>query len=64
MAESVLIFELEWREVPTTCDPCTGCGEIIYGKQYQMFLNTECNKGNSGITETLLCQSCYECLDD
>jgi hypothetical protein len=30
-------FKIEWREVPCTAEPCIGCNEIIYGKQYQLF---------------------------
>jgi hypothetical protein len=52
MANPLLVIEFEWREVPTTCEPCTGCGDIIYGKQYQLF----CEPG--GPIESILCQSC------
>jgi hypothetical protein len=45
-------FGMEWQEVPCTCEPCTACKEIIYGKQYQLFALGE-------PTETILCESCY-----
>lgn len=63
MAEVILKIELEWREVPTTCEPCSMCEEIIYGKQYRLFLNTKCEKGEPE-TEIILCQSCYECVKE
>lgn len=52
MAEPVIKFNMEWRLVPTTCEPCTGCEEIIYGKQYQLFVN-------DNQTDNRLCESCY-----
>lgn len=56
MAEPVINFSMEWRLVPTTCEPCTGCQEIIYGKQYQLFLNP------GGSTEKIICESCYSAI--
>ena len=50
-------FELEWREVACTCAPCVGCGEIIYGKQYQLF--TVINEKASP-NDAIVCGSCYE----
>lgn len=49
-----LLVELtpEWQPVPTTCDPCSACQEIIYGKQYQMFLN-------NAACDTVLCEACF-----
>lgn len=49
-------FKTEWREVPCTAEPCVGCGEIIYGKQYQ--LHTVIN-GNTAPMEQIVCASCY-----
>lgn len=56
MAEPLLVINLEWKEVPTTCEPCTGCGDIIYGKQYQLFLNNQ-------PAETKLCEACYTAIE-
>ncbi len=58
MAESVIIISLEWREVPTSCEPCCVCNEPIFSKQYQLFLEP------GGETDTKLCQACYECVKD
>lgn len=55
MAEPIIKFTTEWRLVPTTCEPCTGCQEIIYGKQYQLFLNEK-------ETDNRLCEGCYEAM--
>lgn len=53
----VIDIKFEWKEVPTSCDPCTGCEEIIYGKQYQLFvLGTP--------TDKKLCQSCYSVINE
>jgi hypothetical protein len=52
MAEAFIKFSMEWWEVPTTCEPCIGCEEIIYGKQYQLFV--------IGVaTNNIICESCY-----
>lgn len=56
MAEAVINFTMEWREVSTTCDPCSGCNDIIYGKQYQLFMEP------GGATDTKLCESCYQTI--
>lgn len=53
MAEPVLIIETNWKLVPTSCEPCRGCGDIIYGKQYQLHLQ------RIGETDVILCESCY-----
>jgi hypothetical protein len=52
MAEAFIKFTMEWREVPTTCEPCIACEDIIYGKQYQLFVIGEA-------TDKILCGSCY-----
>lgn len=52
MANPLIVFTTEWRLVPATCESCTGCEEIIYGKQYQLFLNDK-------ETDNKLCESCY-----
>lgn len=52
MASLVIDFNPEWREVPATCEPCNGCEEIIYGKQYQLFV-----MGRA--TDKIICGSCY-----
>jgi hypothetical protein len=56
MANPLLEIKLVWQEVPTTCEPCSACTEIIYGKQYQMFTEP------GGQTETILCRACYEAI--
>ena len=53
----VITLTTEWRLVPTTCEPCTGCQEIIYGKQYQLFLNDK-------ETDNRLCEGCYEVVKE
>jgi hypothetical protein len=53
MANPLIVFTTEWRLVPTTCDPCTVCEDIIYGKQYQLFIQP------GGATDKILCASCY-----
>lgn len=50
---SLIEFNSEWRLVPTTCEPCTACKEIIYGRQYQLIITP------GGPTDTILCESCY-----
>ena len=57
MASSLIEFNTEWRLVPTTCEPCTGCEDIIYGKQYQLFLN-----GNP--VDAILCEPCKQAQDN
>jgi hypothetical protein len=54
MAETVIYLDLKWEEVPTTCEPCIGCGDIIYGKQYQLHVQ------RIGATDVILCESCHE----
>lgn len=50
-------FGMKWQEVPCTCEPCSACNEIIYGKQYQLFSVV----GETATpTETILCSSCYQ----
>ena len=58
MANAFLEFELQWREVPTTCEPCAVCSEIIYGKQYQLFTEP------GGAMDTILCQPCYSAIQE
>jgi len=58
MAESLLIINLEYREVQTTGEPCSVCNEPIFSKQYQLFLEP------GGETDTKLCQACYECVKE
>lgn len=53
MAEAVILLEINWKEVPTSCEPCKGCGDVIYGKQYQLILP------KIGATDVILCESCY-----
>lgn len=49
-------FKMEWREVSCTAEPCIGCGEIIFGKQYQLFTAI----GNKATPlEQVACASCY-----
>lgn len=50
---SLIEFTTEWQLVPTTCEPCTACREIIYGTQYQLFIEP------GGATDTNVCESCY-----
>jgi hypothetical protein len=49
-------FKMEWREVSCTAEPCVGCGEIIYGKQYQLHtvIGTKVTP-----MEQIVCASCY-----
>lgn len=54
-------FEMQWREVPSTCEPCSTCTEVIYGKQYQLF--TVIN-GQATPMETVLCESCYQAVEN
>jgi hypothetical protein len=54
MANPLIVFTTEWRLVPTTCDPCTVCEDIIYGKQYQLHVQ------RIGATDVILCESCHE----
>lgn len=56
MAKSVINFTTEWRLVPTTCEPCNVCHDIIYGKQYQLFLNGK-------PTESKLCEPCRSVIE-
>jgi len=49
----IVEFSSEWHQVDTTCDTCTACKEIIYGKQYQLFLNNQ-------PTEQIICEPCYQ----
>lgn len=58
MAEPVLIIETNWKEVPTSCEPCRGCGDIIYGKQYQLFFEP------GGATKVILCEPCRTNIED
>lgn len=52
MPDPVIVFTTEWRLVPTTCEPCMLCEDIIYGKQYELFMD-----GNR--IDMILCESCY-----
>lgn len=54
---SLIEFNTEWKEVQTTGEPCSVCKEPIYGRQYQLFIEP------GGATETILCQSCYEAIE-
>jgi hypothetical protein len=49
-------FEMEWREVPCTGDPCLICKEPIFGKQFQLFsiINDQATP-----LEQVACASCY-----
>lgn len=49
-------FNTEWREVPCTAEPCIICGEMILGKQYQLF-TVICGKATP--MEQIACASCY-----
>ena len=42
----------QWRQVDTTCEPCTACHSIIYGNQYQLFLG-------KNPCDQILCEACY-----
>jgi hypothetical protein len=57
MANSLIEFNSEFREVQTTGDPCTACNEPIYGKQFQLFMEP------GGATGTILCQSCMDAIE-
>ncbi len=57
MADPLAEITLDWREVSTSCEPCSACGETIYGKQYQLFTEP------GGQTDTKLCESCYEATE-
>lgn len=47
---------MEWRDVPCTADFCIACGEMILGKQYQLFMVI----GNKATPmEQVACASCY-----
>ena len=60
MASDLMQIEIIWKEVPTTCDPCIGCKEIIYGKQYQMFTVIG---GKEHPNDAIVCGSCYEDIE-
>lgn len=47
---------MEWREVPCTADPCIACGEMILGKQYQLFTIIG---SRTTPMEQVACASCY-----
>ena len=49
-------FEMEWREVPCTGDPCIACKEPIFGKQYQ--LHSVINDKATPLDQ-VVCASCY-----
>lgn len=50
-------FKMEWREVTCSAEPCVGCNEIIYGKQYQLYTVI----GDKATPmEQIVCSSCYE----
>jgi hypothetical protein len=49
-------FELEWREVPCTGEPCIVCHEPIYWKQFQ--LHTVISMQATPL-EQIACASCY-----
>lgn len=53
-------FKIEWREVSCTVEPCVGCGEIIYGKQYQLFTVIG---GKATPMKQAACASCYMDLE-
>jgi hypothetical protein len=57
MASLVVEFNPEWREVPTTCEPCKVCKDIIYGKQYQLFVLEK-------PSDNILCESCYMAIKE
>jgi len=57
MASDLMQIEIIWKEVPTTCDPCIGCNDIIYGKQYQMFTLIA---GKEQSNDAVICGSCFE----
>jgi hypothetical protein len=58
MANKLVVFTCEWREVPTSCEPCAVCKDAIYGKQFQMYLEP------GGATGTILCESCRLEIDN
>lgn len=49
-------FEMEWREVPCTADPCLICKDPIFGRQFQLFsiINDQATP-----LEQVACTSCY-----
>lgn len=49
-------FNLEWREVPCTAEPCIVCKEIILGKQYQLH---SVIGGQATTLNQAACASCY-----
>jgi hypothetical protein len=57
MANPIVELKIEWYEVSASCEPCHGCNDVIYGKQYQLFIEP------GGATETRLCESCYNALE-
>lgn len=58
MVNKVVEFTTEWRLVPTTCEPCVACNDIIYGKQYQLFFEP------GGATKVILCEPCRTNIED
>lgn len=61
MASNLIQIDIVWKEVPTTCAPCAVCEEIIYGKQYQMFILIG---EKESLGEALLCESCYQAIQE
>lgn len=59
MADAFIKFESEWKAVPTTCDPCAACRDIIYGKQYQLVLHTSKSISH---TDVNLCEACHSII--
>jgi hypothetical protein len=57
MASNLMQIDIVWKEVSCTCEPCSGCNKIIYGKQYQLFTIVG-EKEYPG--EAMVCASCYE----
>jgi hypothetical protein len=57
MAKPLLTINIDWREVLTTCEPCCVCEDIIYGKQYRLYLNNE-------PTDKVVCEPCYSAIEE
>lgn len=56
MANAVIYFETEWRQVQTTCGKCCVCEETIYGNQYQLFIMP------GGEIDATVCEACHDAI--
>lgn len=53
----IVEISLHWQEFPPNGDPCSACGENIYGKMYVL-------SSSVGVLNTKLCEPCYELMQN